>query len=363
MRLSGPFSLLVSASLLGVALSACSGDPGGSMVDDSVLGKGAPSTGGDFGAGKSEDPPAPGAGPACASAAVEAKLAPLSLVFMIDRSGSMGDSASKKQAKWDPVVAALKSFFASQGAAGVSASLSYFPQGNPDDKPYCLAATYQKPAVALSALPNAMMATSLDKTVPDGEGTPGAPALQGALAQASAIAAAKKEAVAVVLVTDGDPNKCSSSPAQVAQIAATFKAKVPTFVIGIGSVATLNDIAKAGGTNAASIVALGNPTQTRDDFVKTVAKIRGATLACEIAIPRPPAGQTLDYQKVNLTLTAAGKTTELASGKDCAADAGWRYDDPAKPTKLVLCPSTCDAAKGEGKLAVTFGCATKVVVQ
>jgi hypothetical protein len=362
MRLPGPGSLVLSAFLLGVALSACGGDPTGSTIDDSNPGSPAIGAGaGDFGAGKNDDPPA--GGPACASAAVEAKLAPLSLVFMVDRSGSMGDSAQKKLAKWDPVVAALKSFFGSKGAAGVSASLSYFPQGDPDDKEYCAAATYQKPAVALSALPSGLLAASLDDTTPDGDGTPGAPALQGALAQASAIASSTKEAVAVVLVTDGDPNKCASSPAQVAQIAASFKGKVPTFVIGIGSVATLNDIAKAGGTNAAEIVTLGNPTQTRDDFVKTVAKIRGASLACEIAIPKPPAGQSLDLQKVNLTLTTAGKTTELASGKDCAAGAGWRYDDPAKPTKLVLCPSTCDAAKGEGKLAVTFGCATKVVVQ
>ena len=46
----------------------------------------------------------------------------------------------------------------------------------------------------------------------------------------------------------------------------------------------------------------------------TIAKIRGAALPCEIAIPKPPAGESLDYEKVNLALTSKGQTTELANG-------------------------------------------------
>jgi len=357
------FSLGPCALVLSLLVAACSGTAGiGGIDDDLVVEKNAkaPAATDNFGNTATGDPGAAG-GPSCAATAVEAKLLPLSLVFMIDRSGSMGDSPQKKRLKWDPVVAALKSFLADPNAEGVSASLSYFPQGDPDDKSYCSVATYQKPATVLTALPNAAVAASLDKVVPNGEGTPGSPALKGALTTASALADTKKEAVAVVFVTDGDPNKCSSSPAEVAAIAASYKAKVQTYVIGIGTVATLDAIAKAGGTEAAQVVRIEDPAQSRDEFLKTIAKIRGAALPCTLEIPKPPAGETLDYQKVNLSLTSGGKTTELTNGKDCAAGAGWRYDDPAKPTKLELCPSTCSAAKGEGKLSVTFGCSTKVL--
>jgi hypothetical protein len=359
LRLSSSLSLSVVLSL---CVAACGGDPGASVGDGRVVGKkGAPAGGDTFGNGSSGDGGTSSGGQACAATAVEAKLSPLSLVFMVDRSGSMGETEEKRQQKWNPVVAALKAFFTDASANGVSASIGYFPLGDPDDKQYCSAATYQKPAVALATLPSAEIAASLDKTTPIGEGTPGAPALQGALALASSIAEGKKDPIAVVFVTDGDPNKCSSTPAAVAQIAASFKDRVPTYVIGIGSVATLNDIAKAGGTDAAQIVSTTNPTQTRDDFLKTIAKIRGAALPCEIAIPQPAAGETLDFGKVNLSLAAGGQTVELAQGKDCSGAAGWRYDDPTKPTKVVLCPSTCSAAKGDGKLSVTFGCATKVL--
>lgn len=278
---------------------------------------------------------------------------------MIDRSGSMGEDAAKKTTKWDPVVAGLKAFFTSADAKGVSASLAYFPQGDPDDSGYCKSATYEKPVYAKTALPSAPLASSIDAISPTAEGTPGAPALKGALELASKTAAATKDPVAVVFVTDGDPNKCDSTPAAVSAIASAYKSTVKTYVIGIGNVATLNQVAVAGGTGAAQIVAIGSPTKTKDDFLKTLAKIRGAELPCELAIPKPPAGETLDFGKVNLSLDAGGKKADLAMGADCTGGAEWRYDDPKAPKKIVLCPSACDAAKGGGKLAVSFGCATK----
>jgi Mg-chelatase subunit ChlD len=356
-------SLLSSVSLvLSVCVAACSGDPTASVSDDRASGKTAKAPAGDtFGQSKAADAGASGGGPSCAATAVEAKLSPLSLVFMVDRSGSMGETAEKRQAKWDPVIGALKAFFTDATAAGVSASIGYFPVGDPDDKQYCAVSTYQEPAVALAPLPNMEIAASLDRTTPVGDGTPGAPALQGALAHATSIAAGSNDPIAVVFVTDGDPNKCASTPAAVAQIAATYRDKVPTYVIGVGSVATLNDIARAGGTGAAQIVSTTNPAQTRDELLKTIAKIRGAALPCEIAIPAPSARGTIDYEKVNLSLTVGGQTVELVNGKDCSGVAGWRYDDATNPTKVLLCPTTCNAAKGEGRLSVTFGCATKVL--
>jgi len=354
------------ATVLGLAASACSSAEVPSEYDEEGS---APSAGGNAPTGSFDNGGGGSSGDAgtgtiaCASTAVEAALSPITLVFMIDRSGSMGEDAAKKTTRWDPVVAGLKSFFTSPDAKGVSASLGYFPEGDPDDNDYCKASTYEKAKFPKTALPSAPLASSIDSVSPTAEGTPGAPALRGALDLASKTAATSKEPVAVVFVTDGDPNKCDSTPAAVSAIAASYKAKVKTYVIGIGNVATLNQVAVAGGTTAAQIVAVGSPTKTKDDFLKTLSKIRGSELPCELAIPKPPAGQTLDYAKVNLILDAGGKKGDLAQGADCSSGAGWRYDDPKSPTKILLCPSTCDSAKGGGKLAVSFGCATKTNVQ
>ena len=48
----------------------------------------------------------------------------------------------------------------------------------------------------------------------------------------------------------------------------------------------------------------------------------------------------------------------------CGPAGGWYYDDPVMPTKVTLCPASCDAAQasvGPGKpghIEVLFGCAT-----
>ncbi|MEO7038185.1 MAG: hypothetical protein ABI548_29730 [Polyangiaceae bacterium] len=45
---------------------------------------------------------------------------------------------------------------------------------------------------------------------------------------------------------------------------------------------------------------------------------------------------------------------------DCklSATGAWYYDDPKMPTKVVLCPQTCErvSAATDGKMAVAFGC-------
>ena len=51
----------------------------------------------------------------------------------------------------------------------------------------------------------------------------------------------------------------------------------------------------------------------------------------------------------------------VANGAACAAKGGWFYDDPAAPSKITLCPQSCEPLKGtEGStLQVLIGCATQ----
>src|SRR5205823_5265568 len=72
----------------------------------------------------------------CASSSAQAKLIPVNLVVLLDRSGSMGDGINGDPAlKWAPVTAGLKAFFGDPGSLGTSASLAYFPSANDQCNP------------------------------------------------------------------------------------------------------------------------------------------------------------------------------------------------------------------------------------
>src|SRR6187402_1379583 len=76
----------------------------GSMSSTGGSEQGAAGTGGTSSSGGAEG---------CAAANEQAELSPVYLVFLLDESGSMGDGTNgDRTKKWDPVVAALKAFFA-----------------------------------------------------------------------------------------------------------------------------------------------------------------------------------------------------------------------------------------------------------
>jgi hypothetical protein len=94
-----------------------------------------------------------------------------------------------------------------------------------------------------------------------------------------------------------------------------------------------------------------------------------AQLACEWVIPPPPAGETFDKNKVNVQFSAGGGAAQelgnVAGAADCAAAAGgWYYDDNTNPTKIYVCPETCQVLQGaaDAKIDILFGCATKPAV-
>jgi len=103
-----------------------------------------------------------------------------------------------------------------------------------------------------------------------------------------------------------------------------------------------------------------------DQVAQAVAET--SKLSCEISIPEPSMG-SIDYGKVNVKLVSDGSGDFLVfvgeAGK-CSASGGWYYDDPAKPSKVMLCPASCDEAQkavGPGKtgsIEILFGCETIV---
>jgi hypothetical protein len=268
----------------------------------------------------------------------------------------------------------LKAFFSDGKSNGMRAALSYFPIGIGDDT-MCVLPSYATAAVPLTALPSPLFSASITATSPKGD-TPTRLAMQGAIAQAKAIAAANPDQkTVIVFATDGEPVGCgvqwnnpakqqqevTATAADVAAIAST----IPTYVIGVGpSVALLDEVAKAGGTTKALQVSVGDPNQTNASLLAALSAIRGKVIACDFDIPLPSDGRPIDYDKVSVVFTpSSGAEKKLAYDPLCAAE-GFKFDNPAAPKKVVLCKNSCDIAQadGGGKMNVNFTCTKQQIV-
>jgi len=284
----------------------------------------------------------------------------VSLVFMIDRSGSMG--GGDMSVRWAPVVEGLEAFFGDPASKNLEASLGFFPIVNGRSS-VCTVVSYATPDVAMTPLPDGTsFANAFSATGPNG-GTPTEPALSGALDYAKTIKAAGKN-VAIVLATDGAPNDCSSDVPGVAGIASEGAAAgIKTYVIGVGpNTGNLDAIAAGGASGSAIMIPTSAPSQVSDDLRKAVGTIAASLLGCSYGLPTPPTGQTLDVNAVNVNYTpGGGALATLEYSADCSKPGGWHYDNPASPTQIVMCPAICDAVKNDisgGKIGIVFGCKT-----
>lgn len=360
---------LSCASFL-VALTAACGSSDGSAFGNGGDPNKDPNNGGnnqfaDGDGGTNTGPGGLGDLAACATSSANGSLVPVNLVVMFDQSGSMGrddNGNNVLDVKWNPVVQAFETFFADKGSAGMSASLQYFPLGG--NKQECNQANYAAPEVALTTLPNSTAFQGSLVSHQPGGGTPTKPALGGAIAYAQQVAQQKpNDKTVVVLVTDGEPNDCNSDVQNVSDEAAAVAAKIPTYVVGVGSsLQNLDAIAAAGGTQKAIVVNVSDANGTAASFLAALNAIRGQVGSCDFTLPQPPAGQTLDINAVNVVFTPSGGSPQtLSYNAACTGGAGWHYNNPTAPTQIVLCQSTCDTAKADkgGKIAIAFGCATK----
>ncbi|HKY37263.1 MAG TPA: vWA domain-containing protein [Polyangiaceae bacterium] len=259
----------------------------------------------------------------------------------------------------------------------------------------CRPAIYEAPAAPIAELPGAEagLVAVISGTEPDGL-TPTGPALQGALQHASSWASDHPDhQVVAVLATDGLPTlyeqagACVEITSQtyvqeidaVVQLAADGRAAAPsisTFVIGVmgpndvDGPTILNAIAQAGGSTEAFIVDTQGDVAAQ--FRDALNRIRGSRLACELAIPEPGAGMTLDFNQVNVTFDNGNGPATLFYVEEWSScdptTGGWYYDklpSAGAPERIVVCPTTC-AAFGEvevGSVQIQLGCETRTPVK
>ncbi|RLB61023.1 MAG: hypothetical protein DRI90_12320, partial [Deltaproteobacteria bacterium] len=199
--------------------------------------------------------------------------------------------------------------------------------------------------------------------------TPTYPALEGSLAWAVTYQQAHPELdVVVALASDGDPTTCDTDAGNIAALAADALATagVRTFAVAINgaTLTNLDQIAAAGGTGQALDV-----TSDASAIEEKMAEIREVTVACDLEIPEPDPSDPFVPTQLNVNLDPDGSDgsqpgsviAQVPSESDCGSEPGWYYDTPEKPTKVFLCPATCDLLKSpNATVTFTFGCPTIV---
>jgi hypothetical protein len=321
---------------------------------------------------------------ACATGTASAKLANVRMLVMFDRSTSMNDEADEQTnaSRWNLASAALTSFFADPAAGGLQVALRFFPHDLPmagcNDQG-CNVAACAEPIVPLGTLATepmdphelALIAASVAAVPPgreDSQGTPISVALGGALSWAAAqrVAAPEENAV-VVLVTDGVPNGCGNDIANIATLASDALAAsgVRTYAIGLtGSrESDMDAIAAAGGTTKGIFISDG--ATAKQDLLDALAAIRGSVLDCDFDMPKATDGKQVDPTKINVNYTPAGGTRmtlgRVPNASGCGTAPGWYYDNDLTPSRILLCPASCNTASVEvdATLEVQLGCVTE----
>lgn len=316
---------------------------------------------------------------ACAASTEEATATPANLYVLYDKSSSMGPEVTST--KWAGARKGMEAFLKDPASNGLRMALNFFPRPN-DGTPACDSAAYMAPRVGYDVLPAnvAKILAGIDAEKPDGFNTPIYPALGGALRKSiEEIKARPGEAGAVILITDGEPQgpaaTCGSGSsaanpedpkviADVAAIGLKNSPSIKTFVVGLPgvNVAVANQIAAAGGTTAAILAT--DPTKVDDGFRDALLIVRGKALSCELNMPTKVIKGEIAVGLVNVVYSKGGAPPPQTLYQDptCVTGEGWRYDDPAKPTKIILCPKTCETVRNDfkAKIEILLGCKTEV---
>jgi len=386
--------------------------PDGRCTDTGTGGTG---TGGSGGSGTAGTIPISDAGPdgdssldpdaACGTGSARAMLTPVSMFVMFDRSTSMienppmtDDAGMPQPTRWETASSALQAFFRDPAAADLAVGLRFFPHDTPaagctgTGMPNCDSMACYQPLVPLMADP----ALPLPKLTADvaptdaheqalldavtnsapmqpGTGTPIFSALDGALMWASAYQAAHpppSQQMVVVLVTDGEPTSCAQSTRDVNNISALaanafMTSGVRTYTVGLSDSMTglgfLTQIAMAGGGQAFFVT--DGPTSATE-LIAALKAIQGNALSCDFAYPMAEGDERPDPGKINVDYQPGTPGSmpirygRVADAAACGTEPGWYYDNPAMPTRIILCPAACMAVGTDtgARIDIQIGC-------
>jgi len=96
--------------------------------------------------------------------------------------------------------------------------------------------------------------------------------------------------------------------------------------------------------------------------------IANSVINCDWIIPEPPEGETLDPNLLNVEFVYDGNSYfvgHVENANECGnVENGWYYDNSDNPTKIYVCPQTCEWFQSveNAQLIIKFGCVTEDAV-
>lgn len=419
-------SLALVACAAGAACSPASGSPAGPGGGD-----GGAAGGTDFGSGGTQftasggDTTGPfignaggsvsaGGGDSCGSSNYKSTLIPSSILFLVDRSGSMNcnlDAASAadceahpvtkdttQPTRWSVITGSLSSALDQVATVpNASVGLTFFSN---DD----VCGVTSKPNVDLAPLEvGGPQLAALKNALANGSPKGGTPIVGGTIL---AFKHLHEQAQApgnrfVVLVTDGADSCIDSSSGHAnyasqgitgdvvdqllnTELPKAAKVNIRTFVIGApGSEPArglLSKIAFAGNTGKAADCdhASDSPapetechfdmTRSGDfagDLTTALKKITGQAITCDFDVPVATDGKPVDADKLNVDYYKGGSTadadkTELGRDDACSStEPGWQFIDGSNQTKIRICDSICSTVRSDAKANVVVSLSCK----
>jgi hypothetical protein len=265
---------------------------------------------------------------------------------------------------WEFTTAGLRAFVMDPRSAGIGVGLRFFGlECDPD-------AYDLDPTVEVDLLPaNASAIAAATEAETNFNTSPMAPALQGGINHQRRRATAHPDwKQVVVLISDGftEDISCVYTAQDLESDASNGfigPPSIETYVLGFGFPATpmiatdilerfspLDSIASSGGTaQAITVTSSGDPTMMNE----ALQQIRRTAQPCEYVVP-----PEMDPTQLSLVLTPGGELPRVDADIGCGRLPGWYFDDPTKPTRMVLCPVSCQAMqKDDSETAVLFyGC-------
>jgi hypothetical protein len=272
----------------------------------------------------------------CGGMQFQLQRIPPNVMLVLDRSGSMGNSidGTSTTSKWMDLKSALTNLVTNYDAE-VRFGVDLFAGDND-----CAAG----PVSLMPADMNGANVMAKVNAASPGGNTPTAATLAAVLAS-GAVTDATRDNV-VVLATDGEPN-CSDTDV-TSKVAALYAAKVPTYVIGVGTGTAadptqLNAWAVAGHTDlpgTTKYFQTNSPTDLKNAF-DTIA---GGIVSCSFKMSAPVPDPTQVYVFENGTSVPNDPAN------------GFTYD--ATGPTVTLNGSACAALKANPKnsVQVTYGC-------
>lgn len=300
----------------------------------------------------------------CKAEIARAKVVPLHLVTVLDRSQSMvlnyWDASGRRTTRLKATVAAIEAYAARPQRSPVL--LSVIPFGSKKAN-LCDLDGYSA-VVHDAMLPDTTGVPTALGTIGTTGLTPTSAAVRAGLRLAQSLHATyPDDNVALLLATDGLPTDCGQMPEALAAVREARALGVVTHVVGIGEeLGPLNQLANAGGSDTAVLIAGTNASDVASALGAKLENIR-SEFSCDIQLPAlQPDGAPVNMAELNVRIAAGATPTDLVYSQTCAAADAFRYDDPRDPKKVVLCARSCEAVRADANAHVEllFDCATRV---